>query len=402
MQNESSNLVRESLFYYFTLQMVQRNKSKSKQHLKLFDDEASCSSDSDFNSDDVEEDSDDDYGNDSFIVDSDDDEEDVGVHEYPSVAVKSASNSDEPQQKKQRGRPRKERADDISASWKNRKPGDDHFPVNNFSLTISKCGGDVDLYLLDRVHGFLQEFCIKGGVSTEVGHRAHMLHLQSLFSVRYPKDKEHVKELTKLIKGLIQPPSTGYRIVIKPFAVNQTVQAMIGYITKDQGQPHYQLRTHHISPSELDAGRREHMAMLSSFDDSKKIVNIKNFFNECYKFNRRCMFPCVVPIDYCITYMIQSGNYILTPDFISMYRKFDFTEAQLLWDMIHHPLTADVEGVTQIIFNNRSYDKRFMKRYYIQGMLLIQISLVLLMIYSYLLLVVFSFRIAINTRRAHK
>ena len=108
------------------------------------------------------------------------------------------------------------------------------------------------------------------------------------------------------------------------------------------------------------------MAMLSSFDDSKKIINIKNFFNECYKFNRRCMFPCVVPIEYCITYMIQSGNYILTPDFISCYRKFDHSEAEVLWDMIHHPLNATVDGLIKIIFDGRSYEKQRKKRYYLQ------------------------------------
>lgn len=108
------------------------------------------------------------------------------------------------------------------------------------------------------------------------------------------------------------------------------------------------------------------MAMLSSFDDSKKIINMKNFFNECYKFNRRCMFPFVVPIQYCIAYMIQSGNYILTPDFISVYRKFDFSEAEVLWDMIHHPLNATVNGVMKIIFDQRSYGKNTSKRYYLQ------------------------------------
>ena len=73
------------------------------------------------------------------------------------------------------------------------------------------------------------------------------------------------------------------------------------------GQPHYQLRIHNITRAELEAGRRDHVAMLSSYDDSKKIITMKHLYNECYKFNRRCLFPCVVPIEFALTYMIQSG-----------------------------------------------------------------------------------------------
>lgn len=130
------------------------------------------------------------------------------------------------------------------------------------------------------------------------------------------------------------------------------------------GQSHYELRTHNITASQMDQGRREHAALLSTFDDSKKVVNAKHFFLECYRFNRRAFYPCVVPIDYVITYMIQSGNYVLSPDFINAFRKIDLGEASTYWDMIHEPQDSTVEDVRQIIFDIRSYDKRASKRYF--------------------------------------
>ena len=43
-----------------------------------------------------------------------------------------------------------------------KEPGDSSFPLNNFSLTLSKCKGDVPLALLDVFHKWIIEYCMKG------------------------------------------------------------------------------------------------------------------------------------------------------------------------------------------------------------------------------------------------
>jgi hypothetical protein len=111
--------------------------------------------------------------------------------------------------------------------------------VNNFSLTISKPKGDVSLTVLDKLFDFIKRYCLKGGASTEVGSRAHNLHLQSILSIRYPKTKQHIKVLVNMIKTEVIKPLPGYKIHLKPFATNQTFAGMIGYITKDQGEYYY-------------------------------------------------------------------------------------------------------------------------------------------------------------------
>lgn len=67
---------------------------------------------------------------------------------------------------------------------------------------------------------------------------------------------------------------------------------MVGYVTKDFGKAHYKVASHNVSAQviivqsiycnlnvlnrilfkELTNGRREHDALLTSFDDSKKVL----------------------------------------------------------------------------------------------------------------------------------
>jgi hypothetical protein len=51
----------------------------------------------------------------------------------------------------------------------------------------------------------------------------------------------------KFIRRLIPQNGKGHKIILKPLAKTQSLEAMIGYITKDQGQPHYQIKTFNIS-----------------------------------------------------------------------------------------------------------------------------------------------------------
>ena len=94
---------------------------------------------------------------------------------------------------------------------------------------------------------------------------------------------------------------------------------------------------------------------MTSFDDSKKIINSKNLINECYRFNQRSLWPAIVPIPYCLLYMLQSGEYIFTPDFITFYKKLDLEETTVMWDMIHNPSKSTLQMILKLIFNARSY-----------------------------------------------
>ncbi len=96
--------------------------------------------------------------------------------------------------------------------------------------------------------------------------------------------------------------------------------------------------------------------MATTYDEDRKVITMKNFFSECFKFIKRSFSPFVVPIDYALLYMLQSKQYVLTPDFISCYRKICFNEANTLWQMLHEPENSTIEQVRAIVFDPRTYD----------------------------------------------
>ncbi len=153
--------------------------------------------------------------------------------------------------------------------------------------------------------------------------------------------------------------------MLKPFAKGQDFLSMVGYITKDQGMSHYQLRSHQITQREIDEGRREHAAMASNYDENKKVISFRSLFSDSWKFNQRSFEPAVVPIDACLAYMIQSGSYSLSPEFVmSSYKKLDFAMAQTYWRMMHEPKSTTMDEVRNLMFDSRTFHKGLRKRYF--------------------------------------
>ena len=84
-------------------------------------------------------------------------------------------------------------SDDEKVSLQQRKilkqfnaPGYRQYPLSSWSLTVSKVSSDIALPSLDAVFNFIVSFCNRGGISTEVGKRAHRLHLQGVFQTLFP------------------------------------------------------------------------------------------------------------------------------------------------------------------------------------------------------------------------
>ena len=245
-----------------------------------FEDEAGNASDELFDSSDDEPSDDiDEYEKDSFIADDDE----VLSKDVPDDNV---SDGEPPTKKRRTNRVKK--AGIHKDPDQDKEPGHPTYPLNNFSLTISKCKGDVPLTLLEVIHNWIVNHCEKGGVATEVGKRAFNFHLQALLSIKWPRTKQYVTKLSKHLKSLL-PKSAGYKLLAlfskkkflnffssdffqKNFILFYFIYFLLaGYITKDQGQPHYHIRVHNITAQELTNGRRDHVALLRSFDDNKKI-----------------------------------------------------------------------------------------------------------------------------------
>lgn len=60
--------------------------------------------------------------------------------------------------------------------------------------------------------------------------------------------------------------------------------------------------------------------------------------------------------------MLQSGEYIFTPEFITFYKKLDLEETTVMWEMIHTPSSTTLDMILKLIFNPRSYSPRELEK----------------------------------------
>lgn len=112
----------------------------------------------------------------------------------------------------------------------------------------------------------------------------------------------------------------------------------------------------------------QHTNLCTSFDEHKISLTQRNLYSEMYKFSKRCLFPCNVPIRYALMYAIQSAAYLPSPEWLKRYAKMDMDEAQSLWEVIFLPSSCTISHVDAIFFDgSRVSSGRNNKRYFISG-----------------------------------
>ena len=77
------------------------------------------------------------------------------------------------------------------------------------------------------------------------------------------------------------------------------------------------------------------------------------------RFSKHSLDPAIVPVSYCLLYMIQSGKYIFAPDFVGYNKKLDLGETEVLWDIVHFPESATIDTILKIVFDPRTHGLKF-------------------------------------------
>ena len=102
-----------------------------------------------------------------------------------------------------------------------------------------------------------------------------------------------------------------------------------------------------------------HMQMTGTkYAEDKKLIHFKNFFQEVYKFCIRCFSPLTIPIHFGVLYMLQSDGYMLSPEFVSAYKKIDHEEAELYWNILNNPKNVTIEEVMALVFSMKTRGKK--------------------------------------------
>lgn len=155
--------------------------------------------------------------------------------------------------------------------------------------------------------------CIKRGVSTEVGKRAHHLH-QWVFRTRFPTNPFAQKYISLFIKIMLPLNYVKNRVVSKRWNNGQHFITMCGYILIDKVQLWFLHRCYNILRADLKVGRLKHINQLSSYDENKMVLTQRSLVGEMFKFSMRCLFPCIVSFRFVVLYATQSGNYFASSD----------------------------------------------------------------------------------------
>ena len=61
--------------------------------------------------------------------------------------------------------------------------------------------------------------------------------------------------------------------------------------------------------------------------------------------------------------MVQSGEYVLSPELVSTYKKVDLKEAETIWNVLFNPRDTTLDMIHCLVFNLMSINRR--QRYYI-------------------------------------
>lgn len=225
-------------------------------------------------------------------------------------------------------------------------------------------GGDVAVSALDHAYDFMERYCMKGLVSTEVGSRAFRYHLQGVFRTRYPVGPRDQKLLGTFIKDLMPEGGYRYSVLCKPLAGRHCFSTMLGYCLKDDGMDWFRCRMFNVTRyvcvllsqdntrrDEIEQGRSAHTAIRTSYDQNKILLTQRNLIAEMFKYANRALHPCNAPLRYTLLYAIQSGLYIPSPEWLRRFGKLEHADAQSMWTLIYNPTSVTLKEIDSIFFD---------------------------------------------------
>ena len=153
--------------------------------------------------------------------------------------------------------------------------------------------------------------------------------------LRGPIDRKFCDKIKKQIKQVCGiAHGSGFRTLmdVKAFAPGQTWPMMIGYCTKDFGQPHYRMVRKGVSDEEIAAGVAQWQSARLSYEDDKVVLTKKNLFQHLYSFianGEPGAFPTFIEA---MTSMLNTLKYVPSPMHIMGYGgSMRSAAAQALW-----------------------------------------------------------------------
>ncbi len=161
---------------------------------------------------------------------------------------------------------------------------------------------------LDLMFDWLRHYGMKGVASLEKGSNRQQLHVQSIFECHSGEAEK--PRLVASIKGHLNLGGDNSKLTVKPFEPSQRWEAMLGYVQKDWGEPHFQLRQHGVSQEELQQGRVRYRELKDDYMSGRVPLNRKTFLERVHAFRRANYHPFWVPMAVAVLHMLRSDGYV--------------------------------------------------------------------------------------------
>lgn len=122
---------------------------------------------------------------------------------------------------------------------------------------------------------------------------------------------------------------------------------MLGYVHKDQNQPHFQVRLHNINPADVIRGQAEWQTAKLSYEDDKIMITKPNVFHRLstYRLNADPESDHTFLEE--MTNMLNTKKYMVSTAFITQTGALRLRAAEAMWKLVkgHSMTVADIEGL---------------------------------------------------------
>ena len=153
-------------------------------------------------------------------------------------------------------------------------------PLLMLSVTLSKQKGHVLPAWLALVFAWMQLRCVAGAAALERGGKNQNLHVQIMLHMHIcEQDIDALKLELKSLVGWRRGDGSGTYCAAKEFGAGQTWAMMLGYLHKDQHQPHFNVKLHNIDPTDIVKGIAEWQTAKLSYEDGKIMISRANVFH---------------------------------------------------------------------------------------------------------------------------
>jgi hypothetical protein len=296
------------------------------------------------------------------------------------VEINEADDSEEDEDEVERVRQQKRRrnkrggssAQEIgeggAASKANKKEkrlpfGDIGLPLLLWSITHSCLEGDLPIPTFERGADFIKHLAEKGIFCYELGDKEKNGHGQGWFAMREYGDAYGKKRMKlEYNKYLNKHAEDKWKLQIKPFEITQTEAKMTGYVVKQSSQSWFRIRIHgeQFTDQYIGECKKIRNQYNVNFTTNKLTITGGNILTLAYRFmvahcpGEKCSLGRI------LQWMIQSGEYIFSPNCASTY-PVERCRAEALWRIVRErePGSVSKEAAVDAFFSNNEGMARF-------------------------------------------